>query len=168
MSKQPTKNSALPKGKRKGSRPPKEGSFFEIDLGNDLYGYGRMLQYPLCAFYKTSGAKVHSIEDIGKHPVLFKIWVMKYAWKNPKWKVIGTAPLQNEFLKPTWFAKRDAISGELSMYSSWNGVVTEKKATRKQIIKLETAAVWDPDHIEDRLRDHYQGRENKWAKDNWR
>jgi len=28
---------------------------------------------------------------------------------------------------------------------------------------LERAAVWGPSHVEDRLRDHYAGRKNKWV-----
>lgn len=40
----------------------------------------------------------------------------------------------------------------------------ETPATKTEAKGLERAAVWDPEHIQDRLRDHYMGRLNKWVK----
>ena len=37
-----------------------------------------------------------------------------------------------------------------------------RPATKEECIGLECAAVWDPTHAEDRIRDHYLGRKNKW------
>jgi len=37
-----------------------------------------------------------------------------------------------------------------------------RKGTRKESQGLEAAAVWEPEHIEDRLRDHFDGKPNKW------
>jgi hypothetical protein len=35
-------------------------------------------------------------------------------------------------------------------------------ATRKGVVALERTAVWSAEHVEDRVRDEYSGRENKW------
>lgn len=39
----------------------------------------------------------------------------------------------------------------------------EEPASRQELEGLEVAAVWDPEHVEDRLRDHFSGRPNKWV-----
>jgi hypothetical protein len=33
---------------------------------------------------------------------------------------------------------------------------------REDCVGLERAAVWEPEHIEDRLRDHFNGIKNIW------
>jgi hypothetical protein len=39
-----------------------------------------------------------------------------------------------------------------------------RDATREETEGLEPAAVWEPEHIADRLEDHYAGRPNRWLK----
>jgi hypothetical protein len=36
-------------------------------------------------------------------------------------------------------------------------------ASYGECTSLERAAVWDTEHIEDRLEDYFNGRENKWV-----
>lgn len=62
-----------------------------------------------------------------------------------------------------------------SVTGSWVGAVSsiywekpdgswgEDSATRAQCAGLERSAVWDAEHVEDRLRDRRAGRLNKWA-----
>jgi hypothetical protein len=38
-----------------------------------------------------------------------------------------------------------------------------RPATKKECIGLEREAAWDPTHVEDRIRDYYAGRKNKWV-----
>jgi hypothetical protein len=35
---------------------------------------------------------------------------------------------------------------------------------KEDCIGLERAAVWEASHVEDRILDHFEGRENKWVK----
>lgn len=61
--------------------------------------------------------------------------------------------------------QQDPMSGALSIYwekpdGSWG----EDPATRAQCAGLERTAVWDPEHLEDRLRDHRAGRPNRWGR----
>ena len=59
------------------------------------------------------------------------------------------------------FFKRDSISGKFSIYE---GGGIETPATYDEVVDLECAAVWDPEHVESRLDDHYAGVENLWVK----
>lgn len=43
------------------------------------------------------------------------------------------------------------------------GESVENPATPEECAVLERAAVWDPGHVEDRLRDHFAGQSNKWV-----
>ena len=39
----------------------------------------------------------------------------------------------------------------------------ERLAIAEECVGLERAAVWEPEHVEDRLRDHFAGRSNRWV-----
>ncbi len=158
MKKHPTKDSGV------GSKRPKEGDYFQIDLGQGLFAYGRVMQSPIYAFYDVISTTPLTPRDLDQKPFIFKIWVMRYAWKRPNWTIISRGELPEELNQRVWFSKQDAISGELTMYSTFEGKTIEKKATLKQLESLERAAAWDPGHIEERLLDHHRGVECKWVK----
>jgi hypothetical protein len=81
------------------------------------------------------------------------------------WLVAGTIDLTEADLASPVFFKKDPINGALSIYVSdaESGLSHERPATKSEIEGLECAAVWDPQHVEDRLRDHFAGRTNKWV-----
>jgi hypothetical protein len=138
----------------------REGDFVQIDLGGGQACYGRVLKNPLMAFYDLLAAKPIAIEDVGVQPVLFRIWVMNYAVKKGRWPIIGHLPLERDLLEPPRFFKVDPISKRLFIYSNSG---KDESASHQECRGLERAAVWDPEHVEDRLRDHFAGRPNKWA-----
>ncbi|MAS06728.1 MAG: hypothetical protein CL534_18860 [Ahrensia sp.] len=132
-----------------------------IALADGSYCFGRVLAKPLIAFYDLNSlSKDVSLETVLKSRVLFRIWVMNRALSSRRWPVVGHASLENELLAPPVFFRRDAISGKFSLYYQGG---TEEPATREMCEGLECAAVWDPEHVEDRLLDHYRGVPNKWV-----
>jgi len=38
-----------------------------------------------------------------------------------------------------------------------------RQASRAECEGLERCAVWEPEHVEDRLRDHFAGKPNVWV-----
>lgn len=156
----PAKSAKYGVREKKGKRP-QEGDFVQIKLDDSLYAYGRVLESPTIAFYDTCGELVEDLNVVLKSPVLFKIWVMKDAYKKPNWKLVGSLELEEELTGRIWFFKKDSISGELTLYSTHAHKTIEKKATRKQCVGLECAAVWSACHVEDRLRDHSRGVPNR-------
>lgn len=139
------------------------GQMVEIDLGLGLKAYGRVLEKPLFAFYDRA---VHegdhpSLADVCGWPVAFKIWVMNYAVTRGRWRVIEALPLSPDMLVKPDFFKQDMITGRLSIHDDGAPPRYERPATLAQCEGLERAAVWEPEHVEDRLRDHFAGRPNR-------
>ena len=86
---------------------------------------------------------------------------MDRAVKSGRWRVIGNRPLEGELLNPPARFIHDPLDPEsFSIYRRGQTV----PASREEIGGLERAAVWEPEHVEDRFRDHYAGRTNKWVR----
>jgi len=91
---------------------------------------------------------------------------MNHAVTSGRWPVIGAVPLSDdERRRPERFFKQDPLNSNLTIY--WedpeSGEPHEIPALLEEAENLECAAVWDPEHVEDRLRDHFAGRPNKWV-----
>lgn len=142
-----------------GSKGWVKGDFLRIDLGNGSFAFARVLDFPLVLFYDALAEKRLSINEIVASRELFKIWVMKSAFSSKKWEVIGNSPLDASLFESPVFFKVDPISKKYSLYQGGAEVL----ACREQCEGLERAAVWDPVHVEDRLRDYFNGVPNKWV-----
>jgi hypothetical protein len=137
------------------------GAIVTIPLGKGYHSYAQMLEEPEYAFFDCRTKKELPVEAITARPVLFRLWVMRHAHSKGRWRKIGKAivakvlqepvlrynqdPLRPEDIRLTY----DGCSGPLGSLADCEG--------------LECAAVWEPEHVEDRLRDHYAGIPNGWA-----
>jgi hypothetical protein len=139
-----------------GRRP---GDVFQVPLKDGSLGFGRVLNDPVYAFYDFRSSKPAPINDIILRPILFKIWVMKYAITKGRWPILGHVALEDDLQKPAYFFKQDLISKELFLYSEG----LERPASPEECVRLERAAVWEPEHVEDRLLDLFEGRPNQWV-----
>lgn len=145
------------------------GRVVRIDLGDGRCAYGRQLLGPSVEFYDRPGKPGEMVDllDVVASPVAFTIWVMKYAFRRRGgWELLDVVPLTDEERSMIdRRAKQDVLSGALSIY--WSDHVTgtfgEIPASAQECEGLEVAAVWDPQHVEDRLRDHFDGRPNRWV-----
>ena len=140
------------------SRRP--GAVVAIALGDGTYAFGRVLKEPLMAFYDLRADQIPPVNEIMQAKILFRIWVMNSAVTKGNWPIVGHAPLvEADQVLPTFF-RRDAISGKFSLYRSGEA---EVPATKEDCRGLERASVWSACHVEDRLRDHFAARPNKWV-----
>lgn len=140
----------------------KEGDIILIKLSDNTFGYGRVLNDPLFAFYDLNTSQPSlDIELIIKKDILFKVWVMKHAITSGRWEVIGNKSLESSLIQSQLFFKQDIFTKEFTIYDSTTG--QEMDASYGECSSLERAAVWDTEHIEDRLEDYFNGRENKWV-----
>ncbi|MDX3263940.1 Imm26 family immunity protein [Streptomyces sp. MI02-2A] len=149
------------------SRAP--GRVVRINLGEGRCAFGRQLTGVCVEFYELvgqPGAPVELIKIVAA-PVAFKIWVMDAAFRRRSvWELLDVVPLTHEEQTVVHlFGKQDPLSGDITVYHEdpVTGASSETPATLEECQKLERAAVWSPQHIEDRLRDHFDGRPNKWV-----
>jgi hypothetical protein len=144
-----------------------EGQIVRVDLKNGTHSFGRVLRFPFIAFYdhQIGDGEDLSIDVIVSSPIAFVISVMRYAVTSGRWPVIGRVRLTSELNEIPAFFKQDAVNGELSIYQEVPELAPlyERPATLAEVQGLECAAVWEPEHVEERLRDHFAGRPNKWV-----
>lgn len=135
------------------------GDFLKVQFEPEWHTYARVLVNPLFAFYDARTKADLSLDQIQASPILFRIWVMKYAVTSGRWSVVGNRTVVGDLLKSPRFCKQDPITKEIFTYRD----TIEYPATIEQCAGLEVAAVWDPEHVEERLADHYARRPNKWV-----
>jgi hypothetical protein len=133
------------------------GSVVEIPLPDGTHTYGLLRNEPLISVFDVKTVEALEPERVVQRPVLFAVWVMARALAL--WPVVGVVPLSPAMERPESFVKRDRISGRVSVYTEGR----ERPAELGELEKLEVAAVWEPEHVVDRVVDHYAGKPNKWA-----
>jgi hypothetical protein len=136
------------------------GDIVRIELGDGFHAYARVLEEALFGFYDSRVREDLPVDRIITLPILFYVPVMAHAVKRGRWVVVGSAPLEGALLHPPPRFMQDGIrKDEFRIYEK--GKI--RFATKEECIGLEREAVWEPAHVEDRLRDHYAGRKNKWV-----
>lgn len=153
--------SAMEKTKKTRRR---EGDVLKIELGDGRHSYAQVAAEPLVVFFNGAYSENLALEQVVGLPVLFRLWVMNHAITRGIWPVIGTQALFPENKQEPFFFKQDAFTGSLALHhSSFANTNWERPATFSECKGLEHAAVWEPEHVLDRLQDHYAGRSNKWV-----
>jgi len=140
----------------------KPGDIVKIPLDDGEWGFGRVLGSPLVAFYDFKSNDIPLLEEIASKPIAFKIWVMKYAITQGDFQVLGNIPLSPDLLERPPFFIQDVLNGKLSITYE-NG--EQHTVSRQDVEGMECAAVWEPEHVIDRLTDHFAGRPNKWVEE---
>lgn len=142
----------------------REGDVLKIDLGDGRPSYAQVAAEPLMVFFDRADAEDIAPEDVSRLPVLFRLWIANHAVTRGRWQVIGRGALSPENRTEPFFYKQDAITGRLALYhSTFASTNWERPASLEECTGLEAAAVWEPEHVEDRLRDHFAGRPNRWV-----
>lgn len=134
-----------------------------IDLDDGTKTVARVLHPPLCEFYDARLAESEEVEVAGLlgNEILFRLSVMNSAFR--RWRQVAHLPLSaEEQSKRHVFFKQDPINGRFTLYWEADGRAHTEPATFDDCVGLERAAVWDAEHVEDRLRDHFAGVANKW------
>jgi Immunity protein 26 len=146
-------------------RRRKIGQILKIDLGGGSYALGLVLDEPLVAFFNQR-FEDESECDIEELPVAFILMVMNSAITTGRWEVLGVREVPNSLKNKPKFCKQDEISGNVSIYHEIDELAPhyERLAEPGEWRGLETAAIWEAEHVEDRLRDHFAGQVNKWER----
>jgi hypothetical protein len=136
------------------------GAIVQIALGDGRNCYAQTLEEPEFVFFDLCTPTAPDLNSIIVTPILFRVWVMSHAVTSGKWPKLGVAAIREDLARPVPRFIQDALNP--SRFEITLGGKS-RPATPEECEVLERAAVWDPEHVEDRLRDHYAGRPNKWV-----
>ncbi len=135
------------------------GSVFKVNLGDGYHSYGQVLNIEVEAFFNIRTKEELKLEEIINKEILFIISVHKHAFNDGRWKIIGKGQVKENLKKsPPFFLQHPLDKNKMQIYE--DGAF--RPALKKEIKCLERLAVWDANHVEDRLRDHFAGKENIW------
>ncbi|NOI17852.1 hypothetical protein F0223_06355 [Vibrio coralliilyticus] len=135
------------------------GKVVEIKLSNSQYCYAMVIREPLVAFSEQFFEEPQSDFDTMFDHSIFCLWVMKYALGRKGWPKVGKVKSHPVFYQKHPFYKFDNTAKTFSIYSDGK----ETPATREECLDLESAAVWDKHHVEDRLLAKSKGEACIWS-----
>lgn len=123
--------------------------------------YGRVLEGAWVAFYDLRTAEpVDDLERIVANRPLFVLAAHKDLLAHDEWEALGVVPLDGSLQPPPQQFIQDLHDPKRCRIIDLGGHI--RPATREECVGLEPAAVWEPEHIADRLMDHFAGRPNVW------
>jgi Immunity protein 26 len=136
------------------------GAFIRIPLADRSYGYGRLLEFPYAAFYDLRTIdQISDLDEISAKPIIFILAVHKSIIET--WEIIGQRPLEESMGQS--FERFMQSPSDRSDCKIVDRAGNERPASPADCVGLERVAVWEPNHIEDRLLDTFMNRPNKWA-----
>lgn len=136
------------------------GAVLRVRLEDGTHTYARMLSHsPYLAVYdaRRSDDDV-DVEQIVRSPVLFVVAVSAAAYRSGRWERVGWVPLLAAAVVVPEFFLQDIFDPQQCQVVDHLG--RARAATPEECVGLERAAVWAAEHIEERVRDHYQNRPN--------
>ena len=141
------------------------GSILEINIEDQYYTYAQILGEGGYAFFDYKATeKLKDYRILLKMPILFITGVYDDVVTEGYWPKVGTLELREDLQEQPMQFIQDALHPDrFEFYNPNTGEITP--ATKQQIRGLERAAVWEASHIEDRIRDHYNGVPCIWLQD---
>ena len=141
------------------------GSILEINIEKSYYTYAQILGKANYAFfdYKTK-EHLKEFNTLLDKPILFITAVYDDVITQGHWTKVGNLELREDLQEIPMQFIQDALHPDRFEFYNPNTGDT-KKATKNQVKGLERAAVWEANHIEDRIRDYYSGVPCIWLED---
>lgn len=137
------------------------GSIVKVAFDEKYHIYARVLNYGGLAFYDCRfNYDETDLETIIHYPIAFKAIVNDGGVKYGRWPIIGLLPLEMALQDSSYYISVDRAVGTCKIYT--NGVIIDDVPITA-CMEMESAAVWSPELIEERIKDHYNGTLNYWA-----
>jgi Immunity protein 26 len=140
------------------------GAIVRIEIGDGCYCYAQILDKGIAYFdLKTKDTLENKeLNKLLDCSVLFFGSVYNDVITRGRWLKVGKLPIRDEFTTlPMKFIHDDLKPGSFELYDPNTGEITP--STYDECKSLECAAVWEGSHVEDRLRDHFNGTTNVWV-----
>lgn|GEM_PF-197253 len=133
------------------------GSILEINIENEYYTYAQILAHGICVFYDYQARnQLKDFSILENAPLLFFLCVYNQVITQGDWLKVGKMPIREDCKTlPNQFIQDMCDPDKVEMYITETGEIVP--STKEECIGLERCAVWDSNHVEDRIRDHYLG-----------
>ncbi|WP_194285775.1 Imm26 family immunity protein [Alcanivorax sediminis] len=144
-------------GKKSHSWVP--GDVVGVPLDDRGFAYGRIREHGV-AFYDFFTQRLEN--DLGliiSHDIAFSVVVHRSALR--RWEKLGSVSLENHLEGYIRNFRQDIQYPEQCVVMNEEG--QEFSASPEECIGLERSSVWERTHVEDRLKDCRDGRENVWV-----
>ena len=137
------------------------GDIVAVPLGDGKYAFGWILDEPLIAFFDLQRGDLQPPPNLTQHEALFRIWVMNHSIVRGAWPVVGHVEPSFAQRERPWFYKQDPISKIVSLTRDGNEELAVMDVST--LDSIECAAVWEPEHVVDRIKDRFAGVPNRWV-----
>jgi hypothetical protein len=143
------------------------GSIVEIKLANGNYAYAQLLEKGTAFFNYLSNEPLKDFKVLEVHDILFIIAVYKDIITQGHWLKVGKIPIREDLeVMPMQFIQ-DAINPDrFDFYNPNTGEITP--TTKDKCKGLERASVWDKHHVEDRIKNYYEGVPCLWLAEDYK
>lgn len=136
------------------------GAILAVSLGDGTSTFALTLPEADFAFFDARTTEAIPPTDLLLKSVLFRVAVHKSAWVSGRWTKVSKVAVPPELQEPQSKFIQDALNpGRFEIYVAG----TTRPATREECEGLERAAVWEPEHVEERIRSYYAGMPSVWA-----
>jgi hypothetical protein len=147
---------------KKQQRTP--GSIVEINIDNQYFVYAQILKEGLVVFDLKTTKQLDDLNTLLNAPILFFLAVYRDVITTGIWLKIGKLDIRKELeIVPMQFIQDALDSKVFRLYDPNTGEITP--STKEECKGLESASVWEASHVEERIRDHYAGKVNRYVKD---
>jgi hypothetical protein len=136
------------------------GAVVKIPFNGKWFTYGQILDDAEVVIFDARTDCELSMDEITNQPIICRVAVSNHAITKGRWLKVGKYPISEELKKPIPKYIQDILQPDrFEIYC--DGMI--RPSTREECIGLERAAVWEPEHVEERIRDHYSGKQNRWT-----
>lgn len=135
------------------------GAIFSIKLDEKNYTFGKILNGGSSEFYNfISDNENVDIDFLIGRDVIFYALVFSQAIKSGRWHIIGKTELGDKYKNfPKYYLPDIADKNYYRIMDNFGIHDSTKEACKG----LELGLIWEPQSIEERLRDYYNNRENE-------
>lgn len=134
------------------------GDIVRIDFDEQRHTYGQLLTDPYVAVYDLATDQDETdMAKVVTRPILFIVAVHDRAIGRA-FPVVGRAPAGSAPPPVPEYFMQDMFNPRNCKIIDVEGNMRE--VTPQECVGLERAAVWEAEHVAERIRDHYAGRPN--------
>jgi hypothetical protein len=142
-----------------------QGSILEINIDNKYYAYAQILDKSEYAFFDYKSEKqLNDLSILEDRPILFMVGVYDDVVTKGHWLKVGKLEIRKSLkVLPMQFIQDALHPDRFEFYNPNTGESTP--ATKEKVKNLERASVWEANHVEDRIRDYYNGVPCVWLEE---